>query len=123
MVTCTVGCVFFGSPFRGSNLANLALLTSSVFGADAYEALLEFMRTEKNDTLDEVTNDFMEISNKLAPPIELFCAWEQVPTDVSYSERFAQKLPSLLQHKAFKASARAVLDLGVKAGTVSQRVL
>jgi hypothetical protein len=107
-------------------MAKIALLTSSVFGHEAYESLLEFMRAEKNDTLDEVTNDFMEISNKLAPPIELFCAWEQVPTDVSYSERFAQKLPSLLQQKAFKASARAVLDLGsatFKTGTVSQGVI
>ncbi len=80
------------------------------------------MRSENNDALDEVTNDFMEISSKLAPPIELLCIWEQVPTSVSYSDRIAQSLPRLMQHKAFTSSARAVLDLGAmafKTGTVS----
>ena len=106
-------------------MAKIALLYSSVFGNEAYESLLSFMRTEKNDTLDEVTNDFMEISNKLVPPIALCCFYEQVPTDVSYSERVAQKIPGLLQHKFFKAGARKVMEVGFSkafgAGTVSKR--
>lgn len=104
-------------------MAKVALLYSSVFGNEAYESLLSFMRTEKNDTLDEVTDDFVEISNKLVPPIELFCAWEQVPTQVSYGERAAQKIPRLLQHKFFKAGARKAMEVGCSAmlgnGTVS----
>ncbi|PIB00567.1 Ankyrin repeat domain-containing protein 17 [Cercospora beticola] len=109
IVTCTVGCAFFGAPFRGSNMAKLALMYSSVFGNEAYESLLSFMRSEKNDTLEEVTHDFMEISNKLVPPIDLFCAYETVPTATSYSERYT---PWLLQSKAFKAGTKALLDFG-----------
>jgi hypothetical protein len=124
ILNSTVGCVFFGAPFRGSNMARMALLYNSVFGNEAYESLLTFMRTEKNDTLEEVTNDFMEISSKLVPPIELLCIWEQMPSEVQYSKKIADKLPGLLQHKALRASARAVLDLPSlafgKAGTVSE---
>ena len=103
-------------------MAKIAIYTNQVLGHEAYESLLQFMKAERNDALDEVTNDFMEISGKLAPPIELFCAYEQVATNVSYSDRVVQKLPGLLQHNAFKASARAVVGLGtmtLKVGTVS----
>jgi hypothetical protein len=123
LLTCTVGCIFFGAPFKGSVMANIALYYSSIFGNEAYDSLLYFMKTEKNDTLDEITEDFMEINDKLTPPITLVCVWEQVPTAVSYSERFVSSLPKLMQHKAFKASARAVLDVGssiaLKNSTVS----
>ncbi|KAK5707221.1 hypothetical protein LTR17_020910 [Elasticomyces elasticus] len=123
VVTCTMGCLFFGAPFKGSEMAKVALLYSSVFGSDAYESLLSFMRTEKNDTLDEVTNDFMEISGKLAPPIELICVYEQVPTDVDYAERFmgSPKMNGLLQHKFFRPGAKKILEVGVSMlpGTVS----
>jgi len=104
-------------------MARLALLYSSVFGHDAYESLLSFMRSENNDTLDEVTNDFMEISSKLVPAIELCCVHEQVRTAVSYSEKIAQKMPQFMQQMGIKASARAMLDWGTSAlgtGEVSQ---
>jgi hypothetical protein len=104
-------------------MAKIALLYSSVFGNDAYESLLSFMRTEKNDTLDEVTNDFMEICSKLVPPVDLFCAWEQIPTAHSYSERVASKVPVLLQQQFFKAGARKFMETGFSAfgsGTVSK---
>jgi hypothetical protein len=104
-------------------MAKIALLYSSVFGNDAYESLLSFMRTEKNDTLDEVTNDFMEICSKLVPPVDLFCAWEQIPTAHSYSERVASKVPILLQEQFFKAGARKFMETGFSAfgtGTVGE---
>lgn len=119
IVNATVGCAFFGVPFKGSDMAKIALLHSSVFGQDAYESLLAFMRTEKNDTLDEVTSDFMEICTRLVPPVDLFCAWEQIPTAMSYSDR----LPNLLQQPFLKQGARMVMDFGISAfgaSTVSQ---
>jgi hypothetical protein len=103
-------------------MAKIALLYSSVFGNDAYESLLSFMRTEKNDTLDEVTADFMEICTKLTPPVDLFCAWEQNPTAASYSERVSSKVPGLLKQEFFKAGARKFMETGFSAfgsGTVS----
>lgn len=104
-------------------MAKVALLYSAIFGHEAYESLLSFMRTEKNDVLDEVTSDFVEISGNLTPPIELFCAYEQVPTDYTkFYEKFAQNAPSLLQNKFFRASAQRILDKGFSAlgaGTVS----
>ena len=103
-------------------MAKVALLCSSVFGNEAYESLLSFMRTEKNDTLDEVMTDFMGICSKLVPPVDLFCAWEQNPTAASYSERVSSKVPGLLQQEFFKAGARNFMETGFSAfgsGTVS----
>ena len=50
-------------------MAKIALLCSSVFGNEAYESLLSFMRTEKNDTLDEVMTDFMGIACAPSRPL------------------------------------------------------
>lgn len=124
IVTCTMGCAFFGAPFKGSEMAKVALLYSSVFGNDAYESLLSFMRTETNDTLDEVVSDFMEIREKLVPKIELFCAYEEVPTDVAYAERMVNspKMSSLTQHKFFRAGAKKLMEVGFSGlpGTVRE---
>jgi hypothetical protein len=118
IATCTMGCLFFGTPFRGTNMAKLALAYSSVFGNEAYESLLEFMKAEKNDALDEVTHDFIEISNKLSPAIDILCVWEKVATSVDYSERI---IPALLQQKLFKTGVKKILEVGLSAmaaGTV-----
>lgn len=123
IVTYTVGCAFFGAPFKGSDMAKIALMYSSVFGNDAYESLLSFMKFEKNDVLEEVTNDFVEICNKLVPPMELFCAWEQVPTAQDYSDRIMSQVSGLLQHPLFKIGARKIFERGFSAtgtGTVSE---
>ncbi|KAK5125182.1 hypothetical protein LTR85_000858 [Meristemomyces frigidus] len=113
IATCTMGCAFFGVPFRGTEMAKIALLYSSMFGNEAYEALLTFMRTEKNDTLDEVREDFVEFCGKLNPPVDLFCAYEEVPSDVSFSSRLIPK--GLLQHKYFATPVRAVTGAGLRA--------
>lgn len=93
-------------------MARIALMYSSVFGSDAYESLLSFMRTEKNDILDEVTSDFVEIYSKMNPPIDIVCVWEMVSMD--YSQMLVDGIMKRgpLQYKAFKASAKAVLDVG-----------
>ncbi|EME79345.1 uncharacterized protein MYCFIDRAFT_142548, partial [Pseudocercospora fijiensis CIRAD86] len=115
LVTCTMGCALFGAPFYGSDMAKIALLYSSVFGHEAYESLLSFMKTEKNDVLEETTEDFIEISSKLVPPIELFCAWEMEETAVSYAGKVTSNLPGLLQHKFFKTGAKRVMEVGLSA--------
>lgn len=102
-------------PFRGTDMAKIALLYSSVFGEDAYQSLLAFMHTERNDTLEEVTNEFMDICHKLLPPIDVFCAYEQVPTVISYGDRLAQKAPTLLKNGFFKAGARRFMEHGFAA--------
>ncbi|KAK4573996.1 hypothetical protein LTR86_001757 [Recurvomyces mirabilis] len=114
IATCTMGCLFFGVPFRGTEMARIALMYSSVFGSDAYEALLTFMKAEKNDVLDEVREDFVEFCNKLVPAIEVYCFWEQVSSDVAYSTDIAQKLGKLGQHKYFAAGARAVTNVTLR---------
>lgn len=93
-------------------MAKIALMYSSIFGNEAYEALITLMRSEKNDALDEVTSDFMEICNKLTPPMDLVCVWEQLPTVVSYSEKIAKRLPGLLQQPIFKAGVRRFIEAG-----------
>ena len=84
------------------------MLSSAAFGDEAHESLLELMKSERNDVLEEISNDFMEIGSRLLPPIDLVCVYEVVPTDIS---KYAGKvLPGVLQ-QAFKASARAVANL------------
>ena len=102
-------------------MAKIALLYSSVFGDEAYESLLSFMKSDRNDPLDEVRGDFEEICGKLVPPIELFCAWEQNPTSVSYTERFAQIAPGLLNQTFFKKLMETSLSAALGSGTVSER--
>ncbi|KAK3669911.1 hypothetical protein LTR78_010222 [Recurvomyces mirabilis] len=114
IATCTMGCLFFEVPFRGTEMARIALMYSSVFGSDAYEALLTFMKAEKNDVLEEVREDFVEFCNKLIPAIEVYCFWEQVSSDVAYSTDIAQKLGKLGQHKYFATGARAVTNVTLR---------
>lgn len=100
-------------------MAKIALLYSSVFGNEAYESLLQFMSTEKNDPLDELTDDFVEICNRFNPRIELVCAYEQVAMQVVYSEKI---VPALLSHSVFMSGVRSLMDFGLSsfgAGTVS----
>lgn len=104
IVTCTTGCAFFGSPFEGSEMAKIALLYNAAFGTDAYESLLSLMRTEKNDALDEIKHDFMEITKMYNPPIDLLCIWEMVPTDISNFS--PQMLSKLSKNRYFKVAAR-----------------
>ncbi|QIW94960.1 hypothetical protein AMS68_000478 [Peltaster fructicola] len=115
IVTCTMGCIFFGTPFRGSNMAKIALMYSSVFGNEAYESLLQFMKAEKNDTLEEVVADFVEISAKANPPIDLYCVYEEEPTKTSYAEKGISKMNGLLQHNFFKAGATMLFEVGLNA--------
>lgn len=70
IATCTMGCVFFGAPFKGTDMVKLALLYTEVFGKDAFDSLLAFMRAEKNDTLEELREDFVEYCKKLSPSVD-----------------------------------------------------
>ncbi|KAF2148555.1 hypothetical protein K461DRAFT_232934, partial [Myriangium duriaei CBS 260.36] len=113
LAICTVGCGFFGTPFHGTAMAKLGLLYTSVFGQEGYEALLSFMKNERNDTLDEVTSDFVAICNKFVPPIDLFCAYEEMEIDASkFVEKATQKAPALLSHQFFKDGATRLLNKG-----------
>jgi hypothetical protein len=51
----------------------------------------------------------------------LFCAWEQHPTSVSYTERFAQIAPGLLNQTFFKKLMETSLSAALGSGTVSER--
>ena len=104
-------------------MARVATMYSSVFGNDAYEELLTFMRAEKNDVLDEVREDFVDFCNKLDPPAEIYCLWEQVGMDVAYSPEIQK---GGMVSKIFNTGARAITGAalrGLGADTVSRSKL
>ncbi|KAJ6263870.1 Ankyrin-1 [Drechslerella dactyloides] len=81
------GCIFFGTPFDGAHAAAAASMfsrVSEVFGLDAATSskLLDLMKPG-DEGLRDIKNDFMRLTTKMSPKIELFCFYEEKPTDWS----------------------------------------
>lgn len=114
ITTCTTGCMFFGSPFQGTDMAKMALYYNYVFGKESYEALLEFMRPDQGGSLEEVTQEFMELKDRLRPPIQVCCAYETVPTDfTSYISKATQRMPGIFtQNLVVEGMGRMLQSIG-----------
>ena len=77
------GCLFFGTPFGGTVVANAAsyiALIGERFDKSFQSKLLEIMKTG-DEGLRELKSEFLRLVNKLGQKIELFCFWEERPTD------------------------------------------
>jgi hypothetical protein len=77
------GCLFFGTPFGGTVVANAAsyiALIGERFDKTFQSKLLETIKTG-NEGLRELKNEFVRLVTKLVQKIELFCFWEERPTD------------------------------------------
>src|SRR4051812_5991221 len=79
------GCIFFGTPFDGANAAGAALMFAQVseklnLDQATSSKLLDLMKPG-DEGLRDIKNDFMRLTTKMSPKIELFCFYEEKPTD------------------------------------------
>ncbi|KAK6502735.1 hypothetical protein TWF506_003310 [Arthrobotrys conoides] len=87
MFEAVTGCIFFGTPFQGASLAAAASMFAQVsefFSLDQATAskLLDLMKTD-DESLRDIRNEFVRLSTKMSPKIELWCFYEEKPTDWS----------------------------------------
>ncbi|TRX88593.1 hypothetical protein FHL15_010544 [Xylaria flabelliformis] len=78
------GCVFFGTPFKGADVAKIADYWAKLnkeSGIVVNSQLVELLKLE-NDDLRELKGDFVKTSGKLATKVELFCFYKQQPTSL-----------------------------------------
>jgi hypothetical protein len=83
MFECVAGCVFFGTPFGGTAAATAGsyiALIGEKFDKAFQSKLLEMMKTG-DESLKELKGEFVRLAMKLSQKIELFCFWEERPTD------------------------------------------
>ncbi|RYC59947.1 hypothetical protein CHU98_g6255 [Xylaria longipes] len=76
---------FFGTPFGGAPVASAAAMYANVaekIGLATSSKLLDLMK-EGDEGLRELKHEFMRLVGKLSPKIELFCFYEEKPTDFS----------------------------------------
>ncbi|OBS24987.1 hypothetical protein FPOA_05523 [Fusarium poae] len=118
------GCAFFGTPFKGAEAASLACMLSHVGemlshvgdkgSASTASKLLELMRPD-DEYLNELRKEFIRLSIKTDPKIQLYGFYEQHPTtikDLSGMPQFLQALNIPLPKKVgeFVTRESAVLD-------------
>ncbi|KAF6819564.1 multiple ankyrin repeats single kh domain-containing protein [Colletotrichum sojae] len=83
MFECIAGCAFFGTPFGGAQVAAAASMLGDFgehLGYTKSSALVKMM-TPGDETLNELKNDFLRLALKLSPAVQLFCFYENHPTD------------------------------------------
>ena len=83
MFETIAGCIFFGTPFGGASAAALAssfALIGEKFDKTISSKLLEVMKPG-DEGLRELKNDFMRLVGKNSQKIEIFCFYEEHPTN------------------------------------------
>jgi hypothetical protein len=83
MFESIAGCIFFGSPFSGAPVAACASMLAQLgqrFDQTTSSKLLDLMKPGE-ESLEVLKNDFMRLVGKLNQKIELYCFWEEQPTD------------------------------------------
>ncbi|KAI0145211.1 hypothetical protein GGR57DRAFT_481119 [Xylariaceae sp. FL1272] len=85
MFEAIAGAVFFGTPFNGAPVASVAAMyayAAQQIGTATSSKLLDLMKPG-DETLRELKHEFLRLIRKLTPNIELFCFYEEQPTDWS----------------------------------------
>ncbi|KAI0201255.1 ankyrin repeat-containing domain protein [Astrocystis sublimbata] len=85
MFEAIAAAIFFGTPFGGAPVASVAVMYAHVaekMGQATSSKLLDLMK-EGDEGLRELKHEFMRLVGKLSPKIELFCFYEEQPTDFS----------------------------------------
>jgi hypothetical protein len=107
MLEATVGCIFFGSPFRGAIAASIASMFASIaeqFNGATSSKLLDLMKPGSTE-LQELRSDFLRLAAALSTRIDIFCFWEEHTTDVakSFTRTFSEN--SVFSNLVRKATA------------------
>ena len=80
LIACIAGCVFFGTPFLGTDMASLAehLASSRVFAGFATETSLLKTLAMGNDFLRHMRREFTRLVTRTKPDIQIVCFYEEV---------------------------------------------
>ncbi|KAF4973196.1 hypothetical protein FSARC_448 [Fusarium sarcochroum] len=111
------GCAFFGTPFHGAEAASLACMLSEVgekVGQATTSSLLKIMKPD-DETLNELRKEFIRLTIKISPKIELCGFWEEHPTTIKDLSGMPQFLSSLnipipKKYAEFVTRESAILD-------------
>ncbi|KAI0120115.1 ankyrin repeat-containing domain protein [Nemania sp. FL0031] len=85
MFEAIAAAAFFGTPFGGAPVASVAAMyayAAEKIGLATSSKLLDLMK-EGDEGLRELKHEFMRLVGKISPKIELFCFYEEKPTDFS----------------------------------------
>ncbi|KAI1125379.1 hypothetical protein F5Y10DRAFT_247292 [Nemania abortiva] len=85
MFEAIAAAAFFGTPFAGAPVASVAAMyawAAEKIGLATSSKLLDLMK-EGDEGLRELKHEFMRLAGKISPKIELFCFYEEQPTDFS----------------------------------------
>lgn len=102
------GCVFFGTPFNGAPVADIAHQWAAINErlGKAIDSQLITLLQPGNDTLKELKDEFVRSVNKLGQKIQVHCFWEK--RDTGWEPLIAK-----LASQEFPASLIAKLGLPV----------
>ncbi|KAK3687468.1 ankyrin repeat-containing domain protein [Podospora appendiculata] len=79
---CISGCVFFGTPFSGAPVADIARMWTAInekLGIAVDSKLIDLL-VPGNEALRELKHDFVRSANKLSQKVEIHCFWERRET-------------------------------------------
>lgn len=85
MFEAIAAATFFGTPFGGAPVASAAAMyayAAEKIGLATSSKLLDLMK-EGDEGLRELRHEFMRLAGKLSQKIDLFCFYEEKPTDFS----------------------------------------
>ncbi|KAL7953358.1 hypothetical protein V8C34DRAFT_321248 [Trichoderma compactum] len=85
MFEATTACIFFGTPFSGAPVAAVAAMYAHFAEKVdvAFSSKLLDLMKPGDEELRQLKHDFMRLVGKINPKIDLFCFWEEHPTDIS----------------------------------------
>ncbi|KAL6697088.1 hypothetical protein J3F84DRAFT_406782 [Trichoderma pleuroticola] len=85
MFEATTACIFFGTPFSGAPVAAVAAMYAHFAEKVdvAFSSKLLDLMKPGDEELRQLKHEFMRLVGKINPKIDLFCFWEEHPTDFS----------------------------------------
>ncbi|RVD90439.1 uncharacterized protein DFL_001404 [Arthrobotrys flagrans] len=113
MFEAVTGCIFFGTPFEGASVAAAASMFAQVsefLNLDQATAskLLDLMKPD-DENLRDIRNEFVRLSTKMSPKIELWCFYEEKPTDWSKQIGLPFRVPLPKKFEEFVTRESATL--------------
>ncbi|KAK4981019.1 hypothetical protein LTR66_010241 [Elasticomyces elasticus] len=118
MYECFAGCIFFGVPFEGADLASVASIyasTVSLFGEKWYTSLLHFMEPS-SWALAQLRDDLRRLENLLSPRINFYCIFEKEKTDfgkfakIPWLSSIVNKVAKKVELQFFVSQKSSTLD-------------
>ncbi|KAK6342278.1 hypothetical protein TWF730_001754 [Orbilia blumenaviensis] len=113
MFEAVTGCIFFGTPFEGASVAAAASMFAQISEAlnldqATSSKLLDLMKPG-DEGLRDIKNDFVRLSTKMSPKIELWCFYEERPTDWSKQIGLPFRVPLPKKFEEFVSRESATL--------------